>query len=286
MLPHFNKIEEAFTLSLFQFCLLIASTVAIAAFGYLWNDYNDANCDRINHPNKKILSELFSQKTMYFVLGFLAFLSVNIGIYIAFLIGNFKCVLFQIVALGLLWFYSTHYKKQFLVGNFIISFLSLMMFVQPAFYDPIMFPPYYNYEMPVVALIIKIMFFYGIIVFLVSLMRELIKDVEDREGDMATVAYTLPIVWNVRKMKRYFYCLMGIYFFILTLVLVLIFEYIKIDFAAIIIMLMITPAAYSTYIMAKASTKADYTHVSLSLKILMLSGLISMFFVRNFYVYL
>ncbi len=285
LLPHFNKISEPFTLSLPQFILLIASTLSIAAFGYIWNDYNDTVIDAINKPNNESIRIYFEGNSVYYLLASLALFSLLIGLYLCSLVGNYKCLLLQIIPIGLLWFYATHYKKQFLIGNIIIASLSVLMLLLPAFYDAKMFPPYYDYEMPVVALLIKLLFCYSIFVFLVSLMREVIKDVEDLEGDKIGGCSTLPIVWHAHKMKNYFYFLSITYLLFVIVVGYVAFPFFKLDQYVSIAFLILLPTIYVLYSVVVAANKVDYTSISTLIKLQMLAGIITMFFIRNIHAY-
>ena len=111
----------------FQFALLVFSTMLIAAAGYIINDYFDTRADLINKPSRVVVGVSISRKEAMILHMILNIMGVGIGVYLALHIGLPALSLVFVLSTGLLWFYSTNYKKQFLVGNLIVAFLTALV---------------------------------------------------------------------------------------------------------------------------------------------------------------
>ena len=107
-----------------DFFLLSLSTVMIAAAGYIINDYFDVKVDRVNRPDKIIVGKYIKRRVAmgsHIVINSIAIL---IGGYLAYTLGNWKLVFIQVLSAGALWYYSTMFKKQVVVGNVIVALLA------------------------------------------------------------------------------------------------------------------------------------------------------------------
>jgi 4-hydroxybenzoate polyprenyltransferase len=180
--------------------LLIVASVFIAAAGYIINDYFDLNIDNINKPGKNVFSDIVHRRwaiVWHFAFSFLGIMAtiVAVGIDKWYLItANIFCIL-------LLWLYSTSFKKQLLVGNFVISLLSAWTVL-------LLFFAFTDVEKAFMADAVSIKFFrvaflYAAFAFVISIIREAIKDMEDIEGDARYGCATLPIVAGIKTTKIY-----------------------------------------------------------------------------------
>ena len=104
--------------------LLIVSTVLIAAGGYVLNDYFDIKIDAINRPEKQIVGTIIQRRTAMLMHQILSGLGIFAGLLLAFFTKSFTLGFIFIIIPGLLWFYSASYKRQFIVGNVVISFIT------------------------------------------------------------------------------------------------------------------------------------------------------------------
>ena len=155
------------------FILVLASSLTIAS-GYIINSFYDSKKDLINRPNKTNLDRLVSQKTklyVYFSLNFFVTL-------IAFFVSG-RAFIFYSVYIFLIWFYSHKIKKYPLIGNLMAAFLAVLPFFGILLY-------YKNFY--------EVIFFHATFLFLLLLIREMIKDLENIEGDFANDYKTIPIV--------------------------------------------------------------------------------------------
>jgi 4-hydroxybenzoate polyprenyltransferase len=261
------------------FSLLVLAVVLIAAGGYVINDVLDQTIDRANKPNRRIVGRSMTQKkamTYYWVLS----LAGNVlGFYLAlqvdYLILGF---VFPATTL-LLWFYSSRYQKTMLIGNLFISFLSALVIMTLwlfeffalktdtiHFVDALSILPFLQY----------LIFGYALFAFLVSLSREIIKDMEDLEGDRAGGYRTLPIVLGIPSTKR---IVVGIHlltmallglgqFFLFQENLTLVFWYLSIAVQVLFIFVL--------YQLTLANGKKDFHFLSNAYKLIMLAGILSM----------
>jgi len=163
------------------FILVLASSLTIAS-GYIINSFYDSKKDLINRPNKTHLDRLVSQKTklyVYFSLNFFVTL-------IAFFVSG-RAFMFYSVYIFLIWFYSHKIKKYPLVGNLMAAFLAVLPFFGILLY-------YKNFY--------EVIFFHAVFLFLLLLIREMIKDLENIRGDLANDYQTIPIVRGEVISKR------------------------------------------------------------------------------------
>ena len=163
------------------FILVLASSLTIAS-GYIINNFYDSKKDLINRPNKSQLDRLVSQKTklqVYFSLNFFVAL-------IAYFVSG-RAFLFFSVYIFLIWFYSHKIKKQVVIGNLMAAFLAVLPFFGILLY-------YKNFY--------EVIFFHATFLFLLLLIREMIKDLENIRGDFATDYQTIPIVYGESISKK------------------------------------------------------------------------------------
>lgn len=163
------------------FILVLASSLTIAS-GYIINNFYDSKKDLINRPNKTKLDRLVSQKTklqVYFSLNFFVAL-------IAFFV-SLRAVLFFSVYIFLIWFYSHKIKKYPIIGNLMAAFLAVLPFFGILLY-------YKN--------LYEVIFFHAAFLFLLLLIREMIKDLENLKGDLANDYKTIPIVYGEAISKK------------------------------------------------------------------------------------
>ena len=163
------------------FIIVLVSSLTIAS-GYIINNFYDSKKDLINRPNKSQLDRLVSQKTklqVYFTVNFIVFL-------LAFLV-SFRAVLFFSVYIFLIWFYSHKLKKITIIGNLTASFLAVLPFFAILLYYKNLYPQ---------------IFAHATFLFLLILIREMIKDLENIKGDIANDYQTIPVLFSETFSKK------------------------------------------------------------------------------------
>jgi 4-hydroxybenzoate polyprenyltransferase len=175
------------------FLIVFASAVTIAS-GYIINNFYDSQKDLINRPNKSMLDRLVSQKTklsVYFSLNFLAVLMA--------LIVSWRAFLFFSAYIFLIWFYSHKIKKYAIIGNLTSALLAVVPFfaILLYFYNKILFEEIENHMSHFAVISAHAMF-----LFLLLLIREMIKDLENLKGDLASDYQTIPILYNETVSKQ------------------------------------------------------------------------------------
>jgi len=260
---------------------IIIASVCIAAAGYIINDYFDLNIDRVNKPQKLVIETVISRRWAIFWHLFLSAIGIVLTGIISSKIHNPFLTFYNIVAVLLLWFYSTSYKKQLLTGNIIISLLtSWVIVVLYVIVQPLMFLNSNVANFSFASTIFKFTALYAGFSFIISIIREVVKDLEDRMGDEKYGCKTMPIVWGVQASKV----------FIMVWLIVLIAALLIVQIYALQLtwwwaalygfLFTIIPLIIAVRILKKAENPSDYHKVSSLIKWIMLSGILSMMFIK------
>ncbi|GAB3498444.1 geranylgeranylglycerol-phosphate geranylgeranyltransferase [Spirosoma knui] len=232
--------------------LLSFSTVCIAAAGYIINDYFDVKIDLVNKPDRVVIGRYLKRRVAIGAHQVLNVLGCLIGLYLS------KWVfLTDVVSVSLLWFYSAKFKRQPAIGNIVISLLTALSLIVLAVY----------YRQNAEMLLIYALFSFGI-----SLVREIIKDMQDVRGDARFGCRTLPIVWGLRRTKYLLYVLIGS--FIGTMFLIA--DSLGNRNLGYIFLFLLLPITWLTYRLVFADTRRDFGYLSNLCKLIMLLGVISM----------
>ena len=202
----FNGFE--FQFPLFKFILLILSVVLIAAGGYAINDYFDRKIDLLNRPDKVVVGTHFDSRKAMTIHNLFTFIGLMIGLYLSYSIGYLNFTFIFAIITGALWFYSTVYKRQLIVGNIIIALLTAVVPFMVLLYDLPLINQHYSFvfqKNPQYVIEMRYMmyaiFMFSGFAFLSTLVREIIKDMEDANGDEAFSRRTIPIVWGYTAAK-------------------------------------------------------------------------------------
>jgi 4-hydroxybenzoate polyprenyltransferase len=265
------------------FSFVVAGVMLIAAAGYMINDYFDVDTDNINRPDKVLVGKVFTPNSV-----FNGYVVLNIlGLALIFIV-SYKLKLLPVfwifpLSVGMLWFYSTTYKHQLLLGNILISAFTAGVTVVPALFDlPVIFKTYGSFirseGLDFKYLYVVTGVFTGF-AFMLNLIREIIKDMEDVTGDESIGCRTVPIVVGIKYSKIIVFALVviliGSILFIYKKFL-FINEMGKMDLITFwyFILLLIMPLVLSLYYLIKANESKDYSKSSLFLKMVMFFGLL------------
>lgn len=243
------------TLNDLRLLLLSTSTVLIAAAGYIINDYYDVKIDFINKPDRVVVGKSITRR---FALFFHIILS-SAGVMIAFVL-SWWIVAINIFSVFLLWFYSNQLKRLPFVGNFAVALLTgLSILVVDALY-----PTHHS-----------LIWIYGAFAFFMTLVREIVKDMEDLKGDNTFGCKTLPIVWGIRRSKLLIYFILLVF---LVIVLLLNHQYSQLPLYYFIFFLFVPVTVLFVWLL-RADTKKEFMQLSTFCKLIMVLGIISMAFI-------
>lgn len=271
--PHLAN--EGIKLSEPLFYLLVLASVCIAAAGYIINDYFDENIDQINKSSRVIIGKYINRRFAILLHAFLSFIGLVLSIYIGYKLSNIFIPLFNFLAINILLVYSSTFKKKILIGNILISLLTtwVILVLTMAEYRFRISP-----EDLVWQRLLKMSFVYAGFAFIISLIREVIKDMEDIKGDLRYGCRTMPIAWGMRVAKVFtavwIAVLVGVLFAILIYVVQLGWWLSALySFIAIIL-----PLLWVLQKLYKATTSSDFRRLSSAVKLIMLAGILSMLF--------
>jgi len=193
-----NPFLDNFILTNNQFYLLVLATIFITASGYIINDIYDVKTDMVNKEKDIIIGKSITSRnaiTWYILFNTLG---LGLGIYIAYIVKKPLYSLIFLYCIFSLWTYSKRMKTSFLFGNLQVSLLTALSLFNVALFDIIPNEINKNYaEMR----IFKIIVFYAAFAFIITFIREMIKDLEDIKGDKKIQAKTLAITYGIEKTK-------------------------------------------------------------------------------------
>ncbi len=192
---------------------IILSTVLITAGGYVINDYFDVKIDRINRPDKVIVGTEVSKKATMLFYQILTGAGILIGLIVSFYIRSFTFGFIIVVVPGMLWFYSSSYKRQLIIGNLIIALSAAFVPLMPLIIETTLLNAYYGdliKETPIISLMYKWVCGFAAFAFWWTLIREVIKDMQDQNGDREMECHTIPIVWGEKIAKTILISLIAI----------------------------------------------------------------------------
>lgn len=275
-------------LSHINFGLLVLATLLLAASGYVINDYFDVRIDRINRPENVIIGKKISRRTALLLHVILTITGVLIGLFLAYITRKENYALMFIVVPVLLWYYSTTLKKQMLIGNLTIAMLTALV-------------PFVVVSMEFATLArvqgseildsraCSIAWFwttgFAFFAFISTLSRELIKDMEDMEGDSEAGCHTLPIEMGLNYSRSISIMLtiasVAALWIILIMVPQLRNSYVTWGY---FFLFLTIPYLIMGYKVLKAQSREDFHTASSISKFIILMGILFIFVARTFFV--
>ena len=263
----------------FKFYLILITSVLIAAAGYVINDYFDVNIDHVNKPGKVVVGAFISRRWVIFWHLIFSLLGIYISTIAFPFLSYWHIHLSNLVTILLLWFYSTNFKKNFLVGNVVISVLtawSIAVVYFSKFTIQGLMHPQINDTANV--RFFKLMILYSAFAFVLTLVRETLKDMEDMEGDQRFGCQTLPIVWGLKPTKVYITVWLVVLVAILSFIQLYVLPFGWWYSILYCLLLVIAPLITVLIKLKKSYTSSDFRQLSGYIKITMLAGILSMLF--------
>ena len=261
-----------------NFFLLVLSTVLIAAGGYIINDYFDVNIDRINKPSAMVIDKGIKRRSAMAAHLVMTTVAVLLALGVSYKIGLTRYGLIFVCSSIGLWFYTTEFKKQFVIGNILIAlFVALVPLLVGIYeinlaahhYDVLALPPFYvNFQK-----ILNFIIGFSVLAFLINFAREVMKDVQDMDGDEAYGCRTIPITLGMSAAKNFILFLLGL--------IVVLIAYImkdqwddgaRLSFTYLLLFLQL-PLLVCAYFVFKAIDPSEYKRPDQISKWVMLAGL-------------
>ena len=271
---HISDFELQF--SEFNFFLLVLSTTMIAGAGYIINDYFDTKVDRRNDPSNVIVGKTIKRRVAMIAHIIISAIAITIGFFIAWRVGIIELGYINVICTGMLWYYSTTYKHRLLIGNILIAILAGLVPLIVGLYEIPLLNKQYNEILITFNMNFNHIFTwivgFSIFAFLATLIREIIKDMEDIDGDWTYGSKTLPITLGTKNTK----VVLGV----LILVTISLLSYIQItklpDMKTFIYFLIAIqlPFALLIYKIAIARDRKSYHFASSLTKFIMLTGIL------------
>ncbi|MES2004127.1 MAG: geranylgeranylglycerol-phosphate geranylgeranyltransferase [Bacteroidota bacterium] len=263
-----------------RFLLLVMASVFIAAAGYIINDYFDLNIDQVNKPDKVVVNVIISRRWVIFWHMFLSLLGLFFTVSALPISDYWHLVLANLGSIVLLWFYSTNLKKQLLIGNVLISVLTAWVIV-------IIFLAKFPLKIHSLLLVdhdeiryFRFTVLYASFAFVISLIREVIKDMEDMEGDRKYGCRTMPILWGMNTSKVFVAVWIIVLIAALTILQFYVLPFGWWHSALYCFALIIAPLVWILRKLFSAQSPEDFHKLSTVIKLVMLTGIVSMIFFR------
>lgn len=257
-----------------QYILLVLSTVCIAAGGYVINNIFDYKTDMENKPETVVIGKSISESLGYNLYAGFTIVGVGIGFYLSNVIQKPSfATLFVVIALTL-YLYATSLKQTLLLGNIIVALLLSFSLIIIGIFD--LYPATYEGNQPIMRLLFSILLDYAIFAFMINLIREIIKDLEDVNGDYNQGMNTLPIALGTKRTSRLVFGLS----FIPLLSLVYYINFYVFNSGLFLstlyaITFILSPLIYFTIKLWSAKNKSDFHHLSQVLKWVLFFGILS-----------
>ena len=274
LLEPFLKVTNlSITLSLFGFILLVLATLCIAAAGYIINDIYDIEIDKVNRPERVIVGNTISEKTAHNLFIIFNVVGVVLGFYLSNMIGKNEFFAMFVIISALLYIYASYLKQLLLIGNIVVSLLVALSLIIVGLFDllPAITPE--NRETQIT--FFNIILDYAIFAFVINFIREIVKDIEDIDGEHKAGFNTLPIaIGRNRAIKVVFILsimlLFGVIYYILN------FLYSQLLVVAYFLIFILGPLIYFSIKSYSSKTKKELRFISNLLKLVMLVGMLSL----------
>ena len=261
-----------------NFLLICISSVLIAAAGYIINDYFDLNIDQVNKPEKLVVEKIIRRRSTIIWHIFLSITGIAIGFYVDYTTHIWLLGFSNAVCVFLLFIYSASLKQKFLIGNVLISLLTAWTILVVAWCE-------YNHLIKINSSlhadkILRETFLYAGFAFIISLIREVVKDMEDTEGDRKYGCRTMPIVWGINATKVF----VAVWLAVLTGILIIVQVYalrlgwwLSVLYSLLAILI---PLVWIFKMLFPAQTPQHFHRISSAIKFVMFTGILSMIFFK------
>ena len=255
------------------FGLLVLATIFIAAAGYIINDIFDTETDEVNHPEDTIIGKRIAMKHAYNFYAAFTIAGVGLGFYLSNMIGKPSFAAIFILVAALLYVYASSLKQMMLIGNLTVALVVTLSLLIVGIYELV--PAMTDENRPTQVTFFRILLDYSLFAFILTLIREMVKDIEDIDGDFNAGMKTLPIQIGRERSGKVVFVLSlvpiaGVIFYIVT------FLYKQPIAVGYFLLLILAPLIFFSVKSFQAETKADWHKLSSLLKFVMLTGVLSL----------
>jgi 4-hydroxybenzoate polyprenyltransferase len=269
----FEAFNIDITLNWFGFMLLILATLCIAAAGNIINDLYDIDADTLNKPDRVIIEKHVSEKTAFNLFIGCNIVGVAIGFYLSNLVGRPILTIIFVGISIILYLYASSLKQILIIKNVIVSGLVAMSIIVVALFD--LLPAIIEQNQQTQLTIFGIVRNYALFAFGINLIREIVKDLQDIDGDHKAGINTLPIAIGQERATKVAFALLvcftfGVIYYVVT------YLYKQPIAVGYFIVLVIAPLIYTAIKLFQAETKLQFKRMSYLLKITMLLGMLSL----------
>ncbi|MFC2114471.1 geranylgeranylglycerol-phosphate geranylgeranyltransferase [Bacteroidota bacterium] len=244
--------------------LIVGATVLIASGGYIINDFYDLKADIINHPETVILGKRIKMSTAVFLYLMLNLIAFYFGVVIGLKYDRWMFILLFVIIAIILYSYARKLKRTPLIGNITVAVLLSFTLVIVWLYKAGDYP--------------ELLLLYASFAFLTGIIRELLKDLEDMEGDLKAGFFTFPISQGVPKSKQ-----LVIWLTLLQIVAIIFFSLLVYGMTAYwalmvyFFLLVLVPLSLTLNLIQKAQSSNDYAQLTRFIKFIVVTGTVSMF---------
>lgn len=268
----FQALGMDMALTDFRFALLVAATICIAAAGNIINDIYDVEIDKTNKPNKVLIGKKIPERNANRLFILFSVIGVAIGFYLANGIGKPGFAALFIIFSALLYLYASYLKGILIIGNLLVSALVAMSLIIVALFD--LFPAITPQNQAAQSAVFKIVLHYSLFAFCMNFIREIVKDLQDINGDKKGGMHTLPIAIGRKRTVAIVFILgaamvLGVVFYM--------YQYLYNTQPVLLYFLfaIVAPLLYFCVKAYDADTLNDYAFLSKQLKIIMFLGICS-----------
>lgn len=269
--------EINFRLDFFWFVMLVLSVVCISSAGYIINDYFDVQTDEINKPDKIYIGRTIKRRKAMVVHQVINIIGLLLGLACALKVGNPFLFIYHALAATALWVYSAHLKRKLLIGNIVVSLLIGLVVWLGIAYEIGGVNDSQNWASA--SNLLSYGFIYATFAFLMNLMREIIKDAEDFEGDQLISSNTIPIKYGIKTTRRIVIALAVFTGFLMFGFSQIVLQILSVNSPILYWLLnfmTLIPFIHLILKLKSADTKIEFSFISKLLKIIMLFGILSM----------
>jgi len=274
--PFYSQLNIAPSLDAFHFFLLVLTTMLIAAGGYVINDIYDYDIDKINKPDKVFVGRIFGLRKAWRMYAWLNIAGIAIALYVAWRVGDMRLALLFPAAAVPLWLYSRQLKKTALMGNVVVSLFCALVALLVLFAERNALLQITQTNKEYGEYVFYLFWGYAAFAYLSTMFREIVKDMEDVEGDTAQGCRTMPVIWGIPAAKN----IAGGFGLALaaTVFMLMRWQWQNFDWHWLgmlyTFVLIFVPILLALLLLSFAKSKADMHRLSGFLKLIMLTGLL------------